>query len=192
MSIIAITGGIGSGKSVVSKILATMGYPVYDCDSEAKKIMDNSQAIKSFIRSNICDKAILPNQSIDRAVLANVVFKNRNKLEMLNSIVHSAVKEEVLRWSKHNQLAFVETAILYQSGLDILAEHVWEVIAPEQIRIERVMKRNKLSAEQVKDRMESQDSFVVTNRHPETELINNDGLEPVLPVIIQLLKNLQK
>ncbi|MDE5837723.1 MAG: dephospho-CoA kinase [Paramuribaculum sp.] len=192
MSIIAITGGIGSGKSVVSKILATMGYPVYDCDSEAKKIMDNSQAIKSFIRSNICDKAILPNQSIDRAVLANVVFKNRNKLEMLNSIVHSAVKEEVLRWSKHNQLAFVETAILYQSGLDILAEHVWEVIAPEQIRIERVIKRNKLSAEQVKDRIESQDSFVVTNRHQETELINNDGLEPVLPVIIQLLKNLQK
>lgn len=192
MSVIAISGGIGSGKSVVSRILTAMGYPVYDCDSEAKRIMNNSPSIKSFIKSNISDKAILADQSIDRIHLADVVFKNQVKLEMLNSVVHEAVKTDVAQWVKSKSVSFVETAILYQSGLDKLVNQVWEIVAPDEIRINRVMKRNRFSAEQVKDRIKSQDGFVIPEKHPETLLINNDGLEPVLPVILSLLKNLQK
>ncbi|MDE5821010.1 MAG: dephospho-CoA kinase [Paramuribaculum sp.] len=192
MSVIAISGGIGSGKSVVSRILTAMGYPVYDCDSEAKRIMNGSPSIKSFIKSNISDKAILADQSIDRIHLAEVVFKNQVKLEMLNSVVHDAVKTDVAQWVKSKSVSFVETAILYQSGLDKLVNQVWEIVAPDEIRINRVMKRNRFSAEQVKDRIKSQDGFVIPEKHPETLLINNDGLEPVLPVILSLLKNLQK
>lgn len=192
MSVIAISGGIGSGKSVISRILTAMGYPVYDCDSEAKRIMNGSPSIKSFIKSNISDKAILADQSIDRIHLAEVVFKNQVKLEMLNSVVHDAVKTDVAQWVKSKPVSFVETAILYQSGFDRLVNQVWEIVAPDEIRINRVMKRNGFSAEQVKVRIKSQDSFVIPEKHPETLLINNDGLEPVLPVILSLLKNLQK
>ena len=192
MSVIAISGGIGSGKSVVSRILTAMGYPVYDCDSEAKRIMDNSLSIKSFIKSNISEGAILADHSIDRIHLADVVFKNQVKLEMLNSVVHDAVKTDVAQWVKSKPVSFVETAILYQSGFDKLVNQVWEIVAPDEIRINRVMKRNGFSAEQVKVRIKSQDSFVIPEKHPETLLINNDGLEPVLPVILSLLKNLQK
>ena len=192
MSVIAISGGIGSGKSIVSRILTVMGYPVYDCDSEAKRIMNNSPSIKSFIKRNISDEAILADQSIDRTHLADVVFKNQVKLEMLNSVVHDEVKTDVAQWVKSKPVSFVETAILYQSGLDKLVNQVWEIVAPDEIRINRVMKRNRFSAEQVKDRIKSQDIFVIPETHPETLLINNDGLEPVLPVILSLLKNLQK
>lgn len=192
MAVIAIAGGIGSGKSVVSKIISALGYHVYDCDIEAKRIMDNSPEIKSFIRDNICEEAILKDGSINRTILGEVVFKSPHKLELLNAVVHDVVKTDLQDWARDKSLAFVESAILYQSGIDKLVDMVWEVTAPEEIRLARVIKRNNLSAEQVRDRIKSQDRFIVTDKHPATIIIDNDGMNPVLPVILNLLSNLQK
>lgn len=192
MQLIAITGGIGSGKSVVAKILLAMGYPVYDCDSEAKSIMDSSNEIKMFISENICSGAIRNDSSIDREVLAEAVFGSADKLDALNSVVHGAVRRDLSQWSAHKEVAFVETAILYQSGLDRMVDAVWEVVAPKRIRIERVIARSNLTARQVEDRIKSQDSFVVENSHPATMLIDNDGVIPVLPRVLELLGFLKR
>ncbi len=192
MSLIAITGGIGSGKSVVAKILLAMGYPVYDCDSKAKSIMDCSEEIKTFISEKICSDAIRNDSSIDRTVLAEAVFGSPEKLASLNSIVHEAVRCDLSRWSASKDTAFVETAILYQSGLDRMVDCVWEVVAPKEIRIERVIARSNLTARQVEDRIKSQDSYVIENSHPATMFIDNDGFIPVLPRVLELLGYLGK
>ncbi|MDE5745695.1 MAG: dephospho-CoA kinase [Paramuribaculum sp.] len=187
MALIAITGGIGSGKSVVSRILSALGYSVYDCDVRAKQIMDKSSEIKSYISKHICPDAITSHGDIDRAVLAQVVFNDSGKLELLNSVVHNSVKSDLTNWASDKPIAFVETAILYQSGLDMMVDCVWEVTAPEEIRICRVIKRNNITAEQVKARIKSQDDFVVTRKHPAILLIENDGTIPLLPQILTLL-----
>ncbi|MDE7143624.1 MAG: dephospho-CoA kinase, partial [Muribaculaceae bacterium] len=114
--IVAITGGIGSGKSVVSRILRCMGYPVYDCDSEARRLMDGSAEILSRIAGEISPDAIGADGRLRRDVLSAMVFSDSSKLQCLNSIVHGAVRKHLLSTvaSCGSPLFFFETAILYE------------------------------------------------------------------------------
>lgn len=186
--IIAISGGIGSGKSMVRRILSAMGYSVYDCDSKAKWLMDTSDEIKGELRRTIHSEAV-KNGEIDRRLISEIVFADKAKLQALNSIVHGAVREDILRWlaaKPQDSVIFIETAILYQSGLDKMVHQVWEVTAPEDVRIERVMKRNGISAEEVKARMRSQE-FSPTDLHPHVSELVNDGNYSLLLQINSLL-----
>lgn len=182
--IIAIIGGIGSGKSVVSRILRCMGYKVYDCDSRAKALMDESAEIKAGLRNLIHPGSVDADGRIDRRLLSEVVFADPEKLAVLNAMVHSAVKADILSAARREKLLFVESAILYTSGLDAIADSVWEVTAPEELRIERVMRRSALTYNQIKARIESQADEVSKPSH---KLVINDGIEAVLPRIEQLL-----
>ena len=101
--LIAIAGGIGCGKSVVSHILSALGYQVYDSDSRAKKLMDNDDAIKQAIARQISPDAITSAGQIDRKHLAAVVFANKEKLQQLNSIVHGAVKRDIAAWRERSR-----------------------------------------------------------------------------------------
>lgn len=184
--IIAITGGIGAGKSIVSRMLRAIGHDVYDCDSEAKHIMDTSAEIKQLIANEICAEAIEEGM-INRQRLAEAVFADAALLDRLNAIVHAHVRADIERWASTKEIAFVETAILYQSGLDRMVHEVWHVDAPEAVRTERVMARSGLTAEQVKSRIEAQDAYEVTTPHPHIYLIINDGTLPVLPRVEELL-----
>ena len=183
----AITGGIGCGKSVVAEILRILGHEVYDCDSRAKLLMDSNQHIKDRIAAEICEEAILPSGSIDRAKLAEKVFADSARLENLNAIVHAAVRQDILEWARNRRNAFIETAILYQSQLDRMVDHVWEVTASARVRIDRVMRRNAMTPEQVQARINSQDSFDAQRVHPDVSIIENDGVRPLLPQILNLL-----
>lgn len=185
--LIAVTGGIGAGKSVVSKMLRAMGYPVYDCDTRAKELMDSSPEIKAAIAARISPEVIGSDQSIDQPLLASIVFAEPEKLAALNSIVHNAVIADLDAWARDLRLAFVETAILYQSGLDRMVDQVWQVEAPRQIRIERVMHRNCISESQVMARINSQDDFRPSRLHPVIHTLDNDGFRPLLPRIESLL-----
>ena len=98
--IIAINGGIGSGKSVVSRIVTAMGYPVYDCDARARQLMDSSDEIKAAISADI-HRACIKDGLIDRAMLASIVFEDKEKLAILNSIVHGAVREHFASWAEN-------------------------------------------------------------------------------------------
>lgn len=187
-SLTAITGGIGSGKSVVSRILSELGYEVYDSDSRAKELMDNSSEIKKALTEAFGEGVVNADGEIDRKLLSSIVFNNGDALKKLNSIVHKAVLDDIMKWCEKYVCyrLFVETAILYQSGLDKLVDEVWEVMAPEEIRIQRVMKRNNVSAEEASRRIESQ-RIKISTLHPRVFMIENWGNSAVLPQIKALL-----
>ncbi len=191
-NMVVIAGGIGSGKSIVSRVLACMGYRVYDCDSRAKAIMDRDIAIKREIADKVSPEALLDDMSLDRSHIAQVVFSDNEKLSILNEIVHGAVRNDITAWAaRHDneRLLFVETAIPRSAGLDVIADYVWIVEAPTDVRIERVCSRNGLDPESVIRRIEAQNI--------ETEIINdnvsviiNDGRHSLLLQIEALLQSL--
>lgn len=188
--LIAITGGIGSGKSVVSHIVTALGYQVYDCDREARMLMDNSGDIKRAIATDIDRACLTDDGQIDRTRLSEIVFTSPTMLERLNAIVHGAVREHLAAWhNSRENLKFVETAILYQSGVDRMVDEVWDVIAPRELRIERVIRRNGLTREQVESRIDAQDSFMPESVHSLVRQIVNDGDTPLLPQVEKLLDN---
>lgn len=190
MPVIAITGGIGSGKSVVSRILAAMGYPVYDCDSRAKALMDADKVIKRRLVEEISETTVDAEGVIDRRELSRIVFADALMLERLNAIVHAAVRADLLVWTESlgERLSFVETAILYQSGLNRIVDEEWEVTAPTDIRIARVMKRNSCTRAQVEARIASQAYDIPENEpRPRRTVVVNDGITPLLPRIVSLL-----
>lgn len=187
--LIALTGGIGSGKSVVSKILLAMGYPVYDCDSMAKQIMDADLDIHARLCEEIHPQSVVAGV-IDRALISKIVFEDKAALARLNAIVHSAVKADLNRWVASRQTSgakkvFVETAILIQSGLIDRVDDIWEVFAPIDVRIERVKKRNGLSESQIRARIESQKSESLEGIAHKT--ICNSPEDALLPQIVALL-----
>lgn len=181
----AISGGIGCGKTVVSRIVRAMGYPVYDCDSRAAWIMDSDDSIKRDIAEKVHRECITDDGRIDRRRLGEVVFGDYEALQRLNAIVHSAVRRDLASWYERNCPAdcFVETAILYQSGLDRMVDEVWEIDAPLDLRVERVMARNNFERGQVLSRISSQDRFVPDSVHGCVRRILNDGVSPLLPQI---------
>lgn len=184
-----ITGGIGSGKSVVSQILTALGQQVYDCDSRAKAIMDSSDAIKNEIRTRISEECIDTCNNIDRKRLAAIVFADTRMLDLLNGIVHKAIREDITAWaaSLGGGKAWVESAILYESGIDRMVDEVWEVMAPEELRIERVVKRNGIAPEEVRKRIDSQRRAEDYTKHPNTKIVVNDDVQPLLKQILHLL-----
>lgn len=201
--LIAIAGGIGSGKSVVSRILRIMGYRVYDCDSRAKELMGQSEEMKSRIKEEVFSNAVTLSPSgtlqIDRKALAKAVFSDTRKLNRLNEIVHGAVKHDVEQWRETNGACgkplFVETAILYTSGMDQMVDGVWMVEAPMQIRLLRAMGRDNATKEEIAARINKQHSEEVKAAawpHTHTSIIINDGIFPLLPQITGLLAELEK
>ena len=143
---IGITGGIGSGKSVVSRLLRIMGYSVYDTDSEAKRLMESSLEVVQKL-SECFGRDIYHNGRLNRGLLSSRVFGKSDKIVLLNSIVHPVVRFDFYRWSEslNEEICFVESAILYESRFDELVDEVWTVTAPEELRISRVRQRSGLT-----------------------------------------------
>ena len=189
--LIAIAGGIGSGKSVVSSILRVMGYEVYDCDSEAKRLMNSSQVIKRDLVENFGEQSVLADGTINSAYVGSVVFGNESALKKLNSIVHPRVKEDVVKHmeSTSRQVMFVETAILLKSNLLDLIDDAWVVEAPESVRVDRVMKRNSMCEEDVRKRIKAQEGQDY-NSLKSYRTIVNDGETPILVQVEKLVKEM--
>ena len=135
--IIGITGGIGSGKSTIARALAARGYAVYDCDREAKRIIAENKDVQQQIIALLGPEAFV-NGVYNTAYVAQRVFREPELLERLNQIVHPAVKEDILE----KQPDFVESAILYEAGLDAICDKIFVVDAPEEIRIARTIARD--------------------------------------------------
>ncbi|TFU94732.1 dephospho-CoA kinase [Barnesiella sp. WM24] len=187
--LIAIAGGIGSGKSVVAQILRVMGHEVYDCDREARRLMDRDEEMKCRIAELISAEVILDDRSIDRRRLAEIVFADEIMLSRLNGIVHSAVRDDIARWaaSRSGRPLWVESAIVYESGIDSMVDEVWEVTAPVELRVKRVMSRNAMTRRQVMERIEAQSRNVTMRPHHCVKTIVNDEIAPLLPQILRLL-----
>lgn len=156
--IIGITGGIGSGKSLISKVLEHLGYKVYYADNAAKRILFSNPLVNEKIKDR-WGSEVLSDGLIVKEKIAKIVFNNQYELDWLNSLIHPLVKVDFELWVKDQsieQILFKEAAILFESGAYKEVDLVINVEAPEFLRIERVMKRDNVSESDVKARLTKQ------------------------------------
>ncbi len=157
MKIIGLTGGIGSGKSAVLSVFSSLGVPCYQSDSSAKKLMQQDPELINQIKALFGDD-LYEGEKLNRGKLAEVVFADKSKLESLNAIVHPRVKEDFQLFLSQQNADYVikEVAILFETGGAEDYDVTILVTAPEDLRIERVMKREKSKVEHIKSRMRNQ------------------------------------
>lgn len=186
--VIGLTGGIGSGKTTIANYFAEMGVPVYIADDEAKKVMQ-SENIVNQIKATF-GESLFENEILNRAKLAEIVFNNADKLAQLNAIVHPAVKTDFELWllnNKNYDYVIYEAAILFESGRYKECDVIITVTAPEEVRIERVLKRDNTTREQVLSRINMQWSdekrISLSNF-----IINNSNLKIAKEEVVKILK----
>mgnify|MGYP000430426537 CR=1 FL=1 len=157
--VVGLTGGIGSGKSTILKMFSEFeNIAVYIADEEAKKLMNSSNKIKSQLINEFGKETYVNNQ-LNREYLANIVFKDKEKLTLLNTIVHPVVNEHLQSFINQNsekEYILYENAILFENGSNAICNKIITVTAPENIRIERVLKRDNSNIEAVKNRIKNQ------------------------------------
>ena len=174
---VAICGGIGSGKSTVCQMFAERGVALYDSDSRAKALMNESDELRKALVAEFGEECYADG-ALNRSYLASRVFGSEEQLAKLNSIVHPAVKEDFLRWAEEQEGDFciLESAILFESGFDAVVDKMVAVLAPLPLRIERAMARDGASREQIEARVKAQMSddelvaradFAIVNIHLE-------------------------
>ncbi len=192
MRSIGITGGIGSGKSVVSHFLRILGFPVYDSDAEAKKLMNTHPKIRESL-IGILGADIYTGDELNKAMLSRLIFTDPLLLQKINAIVHPVVRQDYKSWRLRQKTAFVfmESAILFESGFESSVDEVWAVTAPENIRIYRVMARNNCEEKEVRQRMSAQLDETEKCRKAD-RVILNDGKIPLIPQILNCLSSEEK
>ena len=187
---VGVTGGIGTGKSVVCRIFNLLGIPVYDADSAAKRLMETDDALKEKIVSAF-GNIFTGKGAVDRQRLASLVFNDPEKLAVLNSIVHPAVKLDYTQWEQQQKSKYIirESAILFESGTDKGLDYVITVSAPAELRVKRVMQRDGRTAEQVNDIMKRQ--LAEQQKQDKADfIIINDSVNALLPQVWSLHETL--
>ena len=180
MNRLGITGGIGAGKSFVAQCFVQMGVPVYDCDNEAKRLMLTDSSVIDALKNLVSPDVYCVDGSLNKQLLANFVFSDAGNREKVNRIVHPAVFRDFERWanSQKTDIVAVESAILFESGLSELVDASVCVVAPMELRIERVMKRDNTDSEKVRARIASQMSD--SERTAKSDfVIVNDGVQSI-------------
>jgi dephospho-CoA kinase len=183
---VGLTGGIGSGKSTVAEIFAQLKIPIYLSDDRAKDLMVNNSSVKSAVIS-LFGKESYVDGELNRTFIASKVFSDQKELEKLNAIVHPALKTDFENWCKNQTSIYVvkEAAILFESGANKGLDKVILVEAPKEMRIKRVMERDKVARNLVLARMDKQWS---DKRKSELSdyIIQNDGLHLVLEQVLKI------
>lgn len=189
---IGITGGIGSGKSIVSRILRCNGFPVFDCDAEAKGIMVRNHDVKDSLISGLGGDIYDPSGELNRQKLASLIFSDSEKRNFVNGIVHKAVRDEINDWRKKiDGYFFIESAILMTGGISSICDYIWLVISPDRVRYERVKKRDNMTFSEISRRMKSQGKEFENIPKQKEVLIENDGQHPLLKYILELTNKYQ-
>ena len=172
---VGITGGIGSGKSTVCRMLAERGVALYDADSRAKALMSTSEALRRALIDNFGAETFTA-EGLNRAYLAGMGFNDAEQLCLLNSIVHPAVIEDFEAWAEAQEGNYVvfESAILFEAGLEDRVDVAVAVMAPEALRVERVMARDGHSREQVLARIKNQMSDDERSDRAKYSIVNVD------------------
>jgi dephospho-CoA kinase len=183
---LGVTGGIGSGKTSVCKVFDLLGVPVFSADREAQLIMENDEAVIRSINS-IAGKDLYVNGNLDRMELATIIFNDSSLLEKVNFIVHPMVFGHFYKWVGEQTAPYVimEAAILFESGAAQYVDRVATVAAPFEERIERVMLRNKLSREQVMERMRNQMDDNARTKQSDY-VINNSENDMIIPAVLKI------
>lgn len=188
--LIGITGGIGSGKSLICKIFQALGIPVYYADDRAKWLMNNDESLRKEIIKHFGEDSY-KNEQLNRSYIAGKVFNNEKKLELLNSLVHPAVGRDFFNWIKENDSApylIKEAALIFESGSYKNLNYVVNVYAPAELRVKRIMKRDPFrSREQIEDIIKKQATEEERIKHSDL-VINNDGQHLLIPQVLTFHK----
>ena len=182
---VGITGGIGSGKSTVAKLFEVLGIPVYYADDAAKKIMNEDELLKQQIQKEF-GKESYTNGNLNRKYIADIVFANPKKLEILNSLVHPATLKDAEDWMNKqiSPYSIKEAALIFESGAQEQLDYIIGVYAPTPLRIQRTMQRDNISREEVIARMNKQIDETIKMRLCDF-VIKNDGQQLVIPQVIE-------
>lgn len=189
---VGITGGIGSGKSTVCRLFAERGVAVYDTDAAAKRLMAEDEALKRGIVARFGAESYRDGV-LNRPYLAERVFGDDKEREALNGLVHPAVIADFERWSEEQQGEYVvlESAILFEAGLDKHLDRVVAVLAPEALRVERAMKRDGATRAQILSRMTAQLDDDTLSRRADVSVVNifEEELEQIVQELDFRFKN---
>jgi dephospho-CoA kinase len=187
-TMIGLTGGIGSGKSVVAKVFATLGIPVFNADDEAKRIMQTSPEIKTKLIEQF-GLEIYNEHGLDKEKLASIVFNDPFQLQLLNAIVHPVTIQAAKDWAAKQTTPYVikEAALIFESGTADGLFKVIGVTAPLSIRTHRVMQRDGITKEQVDARMRNQISDTIKMRLCDY-VIENNNQQMVIPQVLEIDK----
>lgn len=193
---IAITGGIGSGKTYVSTLLQQRGIPIYNADTEAKRLMASDPDIRKDLIALLGDE-VYQDGALNKPLLAGYLFSSPEHVRQINAIVHPRVKADFHQWLKAREnfaFAGIESAILFEAGFQDCVDYVVMVYAPETLRLERAMKRDAASERQIRDRMAAQ-MDEEQKREKSHFVILNDGsssLDAQLAELLEILKTSKK
>jgi dephospho-CoA kinase len=187
-TMIGLTGGIGSGKSVVAKVFATLGIPVFNADEEAKRIMQTSTEIKTKLIEQF-GTDIYNESGLDKEKLASIVFNDPFQLQLLNAIVHPLTIQAAKDWAAKQTSPYVikEAALIFESGAADGLFKVIGVTAPLSLRTHRVMQRDVITKDQVDARMRNQISDTIKMRLCDY-VIENNNQQMVIPQVLEIDK----
>lgn len=187
---VGITGGMGSGKSTVAKVFETLGIPVFYADTRAKILMDENEELKEKIQENF-GKDTYVYGKLDRKHLSSIIFNDSKKLALLNSFVHPATIKDADDWMKQQKThyAIKEAALIFESGAQEYLDYVIGVYSPTTIRIQRVIKRDHITAEEVKLRMNKQIDEEIKMRLCDF-VITNDEQRLLIPQVLKIHQEL--
>lgn len=190
---LAVVGGIGSGKSVVSRMLGIMGVPVYDCDSRAKELMVQNPRIVNELKRMFGEECYDADGCLNRKYLASCIFVDERNTRRVNALVHPVVKDDFCSWAQGQDVPVVavETALLYESGMADVVDKTLLVWTDKETAITRTMSRSGMSRTQVLNRMAKQmstdDLLLLTDY-----AIYNGGANAIMPAVAELLAALRE
>ncbi|GAB5554508.1 MAG: dephospho-CoA kinase [Saprospiraceae bacterium] len=189
---IGITGGIGSGKSTVCKIFEVLGIPVYYADDRAKSLMVQDKALVEAIKKLLGEAAYQADGQLDRGYVANIIFRDKDKLAALNALVHPAVAKDGESWhfsQKNVPYTLKEAALLFEAGSYKHLDKLICVVAPKAMRLKRVMERDQVEESAVLARMDKQ--WPQSKKAVLSDfIIYNDGSIPLIPQVLRIHKKL--
>ena len=183
---IGLTGGIGSGKTIVAKLFELLNIPVYYADEASKRLYHSDKGLMADIKKHFGED-VYTNDQLNRQHLAEIVFNNPEKLELLNALVHPPTIKDAEQWMSRQTTPYVvkEAALLFESGSAASLDYVIGVRAPVDVRIKRTMDRDGFSREEVMKRMDRQINEDMKMRLCDF-IINNDEQELIIPQVISL------
>lgn len=185
---VGLTGGIGSGKTTVARIFETLGIPVYYADDAAKRLMNSNEELKSLIIKHFGEESYQQGE-LNRKYIASIVFNDKEKLELLNSLTHPITMQDALVWMNKQTTPYVikEAALLFESGAAEQLDYIIGVYAPQHIRVKRVMDRDKTTIEEIMKRVSRQIDEEMKMKLCDFVITNNDQ-QLVIPQVLELDK----
>jgi len=189
---LGITGGIGSGKSVVARVLQTLGIPVFDCDAESKRLTVVHPLIRQQLVA-LVGPEVYQGNTLNKPFLAHYLFSSPEHVQQVNGIIHPVLKEYFLQWvsKQSTQFVAIESAILFEAGYDDVVDSVITVSAPLEVRIARAMQRDGATRSAIEERIRQQMDDEEKRRRSQFVIVN-DGEAPVIPQVLEIINTLSQ